>query len=102
MNAPPPILGDPDFEFRSTHVGASECAALFDCSPYLTRFELWHRRKGNIDSPDLSGVERVEWGLRLEPAIIAAAADRWATSSRKRRGGCRTARARRPPRSARH
>jgi hypothetical protein len=52
-------------------------AALFDCSPYLTRFELWHRRKGNIDSPDLSGVERVEWGLRLEPAIIAAAADRW-------------------------
>jgi predicted phage-related endonuclease len=77
MNAPATILGDPDWEFRSTHVGASECAALFDCSPYLTRFELWHRRKGNIDSPDLSGVERVEWGLRLEPAIIAAAADRW-------------------------
>jgi predicted phage-related endonuclease len=77
MNAPSQILGDPDFEFRSTHVGASEAAALFDCSPYLTRFELWHRRKGNIDSPDLSGVERVEWGLRLEPAIIAAAADRW-------------------------
>lgn len=76
MNAPVQ-LGDPDAGFRGKHVGASEAAALFDCSPYVTRFELWHRRKGNIDSPDLSGAERVEWGLRLEPAIIAAAADRY-------------------------
>jgi predicted phage-related endonuclease len=77
MNAPATILGDPDHEFRQAHVGASECAALFDCSPYVTRFELWHRRKGNIAMPDLSDSERVEWGLRLEPAIIAAAADRY-------------------------
>lgn len=76
MNAPF-ALGDPDHEFRSTHVGASEVAALFECSPYVTRFELWHRRKGNIASPDLSDNERAEWGLRLEPAIIAAAADRY-------------------------
>jgi predicted phage-related endonuclease len=79
VNAPLDIkaLGDPDHDFRSTHVGASECAALFDCSPYVTRFELWHRRKGNIASPDLSDNERAEWGLRLEPAIIAAASDRY-------------------------
>lgn len=80
MNAPIQPLGDPDARFRATHVGASECAALFDCSPYVTRFELWHRRKGNIDAVDLSGNERAEWGLRLEPAIIAAAADRFGYS----------------------
>jgi predicted phage-related endonuclease len=82
MNAPldQKTLGDPDHDFRSTHVGASECAALFDCSPYVTRFELWHRRKGNVASPDLSDNERAEWGLRLEPAIIAAAADRYGYS----------------------
>jgi predicted phage-related endonuclease len=67
MNAPldQKTLGDPDHDFRSTHVGASECAALFDCSPYVTRFELWHRRKGNVASPDLSDNERAEWGLWL-------------------------------------
>lgn len=77
MNAPTPRLGDPDLQFRATTVGASEVAALFDCSPYVTRFELFHRKAGNIDVPDLSGSERVEFGIRLEPAIIAAAADRY-------------------------
>lgn len=77
MNAHTAALGNADPDFREKHVGASECAALFDCSPYLTKFELWHRRKGNIAAPDLGDVERVEWGLRLEPAIIAAAADRY-------------------------
>jgi predicted phage-related endonuclease len=77
MNASSKPLGDPDADFREKHVGASEVAALFDCCPYLTKFELWHRRKGNIDQPDFAGDERMEWGLRLEPAIIAAAADRY-------------------------
>lgn len=76
MNAPASI-SNADPEFRGKHVGASEVAALFDCSPYVTKFELWHRRKGNISAPDLSDNERAEWGLRLEPAIIAAAADRY-------------------------
>lgn len=79
MNAPAKIqtLGDPDEDFRATHVGASEVSALFDCCPYLTKFELWHRRKGNVSIPDFADDERMEWGLRLEPAIIAAAADRF-------------------------
>jgi predicted phage-related endonuclease len=77
VNAPAQILGDPDHGFRSTHVGASEVAALFQCNPYVTAFELFHRKAGNIASPDLSDNERAEWGLRLEPAIIAAAADRY-------------------------
>ena len=69
MNTPA-HLSDPDPRFRAAHVGASEYAALFDCSPYVTAFELFHRKAGNIDSPDLSDNERVEWGVRLEPAIV--------------------------------
>lgn len=75
-------LSDGDDEFRARHVGASEVAALFDCSPYLTRFELWHRKKGTISRPDfmadgMPNNERIEAGIRLEPAIIAWACDRW-------------------------
>ncbi len=76
------ILSDGDDVFRARHVGASEIAALFDCSPYLTHFELWHRKAGNIHTPDFMAEgapnnERIEAGIRLEPAIIQWACDRW-------------------------
>jgi hypothetical protein len=69
----------------SAHVGASEVAALFDCSPYLTRFELWHRKKGTIATPEFNAIgddgtpedERIYWGVRLEAAIIEAAKERY-------------------------
>jgi len=71
--------------FRASVVGASEVAALFDASPFLTRFELWHRKKGNVATPEFDAVgddgtpenERTWWGVRLEPAIIAAAKERF-------------------------
>lgn len=80
-------LSDNDDEFRSGHVGASEVAALFECSPYLTKFELWHRRKGNISTPDFladgaPNNERIEAGIRLEPAIIDWACDKWGYTRR--------------------
>lgn len=53
---------------RSKHVGGSEVAALFDKSPFITRFTLWHRKAGTIAS-DGAGNDRTEWGKRLEPAI---------------------------------
>lgn len=83
MNAPTrTLLSDQDDAFRAQHVGASEVAALFDCSPYLTAFELWHRKKGTISTPDFMADgapnnERIEAGIRLEPAIIQWAVDRW-------------------------
>jgi hypothetical protein len=78
--------------FRAAHVGASEVAALFDCSPYLTRFELWHRKAGNIATPAFNHIaddgtpedERIYWGVRLEAAIIAAAKERYGYTERKR------------------
>lgn len=88
MNAPAKIASDGDDAFRATHVGASEVAALFDCSPYLTRFELFHRKSGNISTPDfmadgMPNNERIEAGIRLEPAIIEWACDRWGYQRRE-------------------
>lgn len=90
MNAPAPI-GMTEEQFRASVVGASEAAALFDCSPYLTRFELWHRKKGNIDTPAFNEIrddgtpdnERIYWGVKLEAAIIEAAKERYGYTDRE-------------------
>lgn len=75
----------PDALFRARHVGASEAAALFDCNPWLTHFGLWHRKAGNIATPEFNVIyddgspenERIYWGVRLEAAIIEAAKERF-------------------------
>lgn len=77
------ILSDGDDEFRAAHVGASEVAALFGESPYLTAFELFHRKKGNISTPDFGGDERIEAGIRMEPAILQWAFDRYGYTDRE-------------------
>lgn len=85
MNAPVNQAELDDATFRASVVGASECAALFDASPYLTKFELYHRKKGNIATPEFDAIaddgtpdnERVYWGVRLEAAIIEAACERY-------------------------
>jgi predicted phage-related endonuclease len=84
LNAPSHESLD-DAQFRARHVGSSEVSALFDTCPYLTKFELWHRKKGNIATPafDVIGPdgtpddERIYWGIRLEGAILEAAAERY-------------------------
>ena len=70
-------LGDGDDAFRASVVGASEVSALFDANPYVTRFELWHRKNGTIDTPEFGGNERIEAGIRLEPVILEWACDKW-------------------------
>jgi predicted phage-related endonuclease len=59
---------------RHRHVGGSETAALFDEHPRLTRFELFHRKAGNVPEPDFSGDQRIFWGQTLEPAIAMGVA----------------------------
>lgn len=79
-----------DAEFRARHVGASEAAALFDCNPWLTHFGLWHRKAGNIETPEFDAMkddgspenERIYWGVRLESAIIEAAKERFGYTDR--------------------
>lgn len=81
MNTQP----DKDAIFRASHVGASEASALFGCNPWLTEFELWHRKAGNIATPEFNNVnadgspddERIYWGVKLEAAIIEGAKERF-------------------------
>lgn len=80
-----------DALFRAQHVGASEATALFGCNPWLTEFELWHRKKGNIAVPEFNAIhddgspenERIYWGVRLESAIIEAAKERFGYTDRE-------------------
>ena len=69
-------------QLRSQHVGASDCAALFDDSPYTTKFTLWHEKAGKIASPDFD-TERVRWGNRLEPMIAQGLAEDYDLKIRK-------------------
>lgn len=73
-----------DEAFRASVVGAGEVAALFDASPWLTKFELFHRKRGTIATPEFNAVtngvpenERSYWGVKLEPLIIEGAKERW-------------------------
>lgn len=74
-----PIPSEPDawHALRAQHVGASEVAALFHAQPEYAPglYALWHAKAGivppeNVDNP------RTQWGLRLEEAIAAGAAER--------------------------
>lgn len=59
---------------RTRDVTSTESAALFGMSPYVTRFELWHRkRSGNV--PDFKSNDRMKWGNRLEAAIAHGIAE---------------------------
>lgn len=62
---------------RRLWVGASESAALFGVSPYLTKFELFHMKAGEIPPHDLDRDERVNAGQFLEPSIAAWASNKW-------------------------
>jgi predicted phage-related endonuclease len=85
MNAAVDHAGMDDAAFRASVVGASEVAALFDACPYLTHFELWHRKTGDIATPAFDEMrddgtpenERIYWGVRLEAAILEAACERY-------------------------
>lgn len=76
-------LGDGDDAFRAKVVGGSEVSALFDANPWLTHFELWHRKNGTIATPDFGGNDRIEAGIRLEPVIIDWACDKWGYAKRQ-------------------
>lgn len=80
-----------DAIFRAQHVGASEVSALYGLNPYLTEFELWHRKVGNVATPEFNAIaddgtpdnERIYWGVRLEATIIEAAKERYGYTDRE-------------------
>ncbi len=61
-------------QLRSLDVTSTECAALFNLSPYSTHLELWHRKKDKI-VVNIEENERMKWGKRLEKTIAEGFAE---------------------------
>lgn len=59
---------------RAKDVTSTESAALFGMSPYMTHFELWHRKKNNL-AAEFQTNDRMAWGNRLEAAIAHGIAE---------------------------
>ncbi|MBB5709294.1 YqaJ viral recombinase family protein [Sphingomonas xinjiangensis] len=88
MNAPASFT---DAQFRASVVGAGEVSALFGVNPWLTEFELWHRKTGDVGVPEFNALrpdgtpenERIYCGVKLEPVIIEMAKERWGYTARE-------------------
>lgn len=52
-------------------LSATQIPALFDASPYLTKWLLWQHFANDLPI-DKEADERMDWGKRLEPAIFKA------------------------------
>lgn len=61
-------------ELRKQDVTSTESACLFGMSPYVTHFDLWHRKKTGI-VPEFKTNDRMNWGNRLESAIAHGIAE---------------------------
>lgn len=61
-------------KLRVQDITSTESAALFGLSPYVTPFELWHRKKkGSVVEAEPN--DRVKWGNRLQDSIAAGIAE---------------------------
>ncbi|MFY9341198.1 MAG: YqaJ viral recombinase family protein [Planctomycetota bacterium] len=59
---------------RASDVTSTEVSALYGLNPYVTAFELWHRKRDNVVEEQEPN-ERVRWGQRLQDAIAAGLAE---------------------------
>lgn len=69
-------------EERAKDITSTEVSALFGVSPYLTEFELWHRKKAG-DIVKYDGNERTRWGLLLQDSIARGLAEEDGLSIRR-------------------
>lgn len=67
---------------RSCDITSTESAALFDMSPYFTKFELYHRKLGRA-IVEIPSNERMLWGTRLQDVIARGIADDHGVKVRK-------------------
>lgn len=68
-------------QLRTLSITSTEVSALFNASPYLTLFELWHN-KFNRTVTSIDDNTRMKWGRRLERTIAEgiAADEGWLVS----------------------
>lgn len=70
-------------KLRTRDITSTEVSALFGLSPYLTPFELWHRKKAGL-VVEIEPNERMKWGTRLQDSIAAGIAEDQKWSVRRR------------------
>lgn len=54
---------------RLRGIGGSEAAAIIGKSPWCSNVELWRRKTGRANAPDISNTEAVKFGHDAEPLI---------------------------------
>lgn len=59
---------------RSQGIGGSEVATILGLSPWESAYTLWAKKTGRIETSSNS-TQAMEWGTRLEPAILDKFAD---------------------------
>lgn len=68
---------------RNNFIGGSDIAAIMGESRWKTPYKLWAEKTGQITPPDLSNVESVEMGTRLEQFVADLFADKTGRQVRK-------------------
>jgi putative phage-type endonuclease len=58
-----------DMEIRKTGIGSSEVAAVMGLNPWVSAYDVWLEKTGQIEP--FAGNEATEWGNVLEPHILA-------------------------------
>lgn len=77
-----PVTDDTHWrELRKKHVGASEVSALFSLSPWITRWQLYHLKRGDL--PDVFESAAMTQGRHFEPAVAAYAQEKFGIQLRK-------------------
>ncbi len=67
--------GSPEWHAARTHgVGGSEASSVVGLSPWVSAFSLWQRKAGAIGPQQVTPA--MEWGHRLESAVLKAFAER--------------------------
>lgn len=61
-------------QLRARDITSTESPALFGLSPYMTEFELWHR-KNDAAIVEIQQNDRMKWGTRLQDSIAKGIAE---------------------------
>lgn len=66
---------------RHSFIGSSDAAIILNASPFKSRYALWAEKIGDAVDDDLSDVEFVQWGNRLQGVILDAYAEKTGRSA---------------------
>lgn len=58
-----------DLHDRRTFIGGSDAPVIMGISPWKTPYQLWLEKTGQAPEADLSEIERVQWGIKLEDLV---------------------------------